>query len=106
MWFLNKLLTNLLRGFSKNYVPFSQQERDSKVRKVHLEVCRVQVSKGLRNEINPSLTTAPFSVRIHFLGKSCDGSWEQSSNSILLFIFYLSFSSKSISLSNVTSFPS
>jgi len=29
------------------------------------------VSDGLRNEINPSLTSASFSVRVNSLGKKC-----------------------------------
>lgn len=64
------------------------------------------MSDELRNEINPLLTSALFSVRVNSLGKKYDGSWKQNSDSVLLVVFYLVFSSRSTSLSKVASFPS
>lgn len=82
---------------------FHSRVESVKARKVHLEVWRVQVSDGLRNKINTSPSSAPFSVRKSFSRKkSYDGSWKQNSDNVLLFVFYLSFSFRFILLSNVT----
>lgn len=71
-----------------------------KARNVCLEVWRVQVSDELRNEINPLLTSAPFSVWVNSLGKKYDGSWKQNSDSVLgcflsAFLFQVHFIIKS-----------
>ena len=50
-------------------IMFQFDGRKQAVRKAHWKVWRGQVSDGLRNEINPSLTSAPFSVWINSLGK-------------------------------------
>lgn len=43
---------------------FHSMKKAVKARKVHLELGRVQVSDGLKNAINPSLTSISFSARV------------------------------------------
>lgn len=71
---------------------FHSMKEAVKARKVRLEVGRVQVSDGLRNEINPSLTSAPFSVGVNSLGKKCmmaHGSQTETVSSWLFSVFLL-----------------